>query len=410
MNITTLRELVSLNKLYLNDSYIKSFNSNIINVVKDNGNILIILDKTAFYPEGGGQPADSGTIGDCRIGYVYEKDDVIYHVADKEPLNLENVACTIDWGRRFDHMQQHSGQHILSAAFEKLLNGKTVGFHLGTDYVTVDISIDSLSVEEAARVELFANEIVFLNIPVKLHYPDADELSNFDLRKAPSVTQDIRIVEIEGFDFSPCGGTHPKLTGDIGLIKIRKWENNKDNIRVEFVCGKRALLDYSWKNEYINELSSLISTKDTELLENVKKAVNELHTANREIKGLKDKVLSYEASELYSAAEELKGVRVIKQLFSGRDFKEITSLAGKITKLNSAIALLGLKSDTAQMVFTRSQNVDIKINELFKETLPLINGKGGGNPMSAQGGGSDISNLGSALDSAYIILKNRYLK
>ena len=295
-------------------------------------------------------------------------------------------------------------------AFEKLLSGSTVGFHLGAEYVTVDINIDALSDTDAKRVEQMANEIIFKNLPIRYHYPTPDEIVNFNLRKAPTVEEDIRIVEVDGIDFSPCCGTHPAFTGEIGLIKIRKWEKNKDSIRVEFVCGGRALYDYSWKSDYINEISSLLSIKDTLMLEYVNKNITELHAANKEIKLLKDKVLNYEAADLYNNSDVLKGVRIVKQLFAGRDFKEITALASKIAKYPSSIALLGLKSENAQMIFTRSADVNIKINELFKEVLPLINGKGGGNPQSAQGGGPDISNLESALESGYIILKNRHLK
>lgn len=396
--------------MYLNDSYIKEFYADILNVVKKDGNIAVVLNRTAFYPEGGGQPSDTGLIGNCNVSYVYEEDGLIYHIINKEPDCLENLRCSIDWDRRFDNMQQHCGQHILSAAFEKLLKGATVGFHLGSEYVSVDIAIDSLSPDDALKVETMANDIVFKNLPVRYHYPKPEELSNFPLRKAPSVQDNIRIVEVDGFDFSPCGGTHPKLTGDIGLIKIIKWEKYKNSTRVEFLCGKRALQNYYWKNNYINEISNILSSKDLEVLDNIKKCTAELNAAERQVKLLKDKVLSYEASELYSLSDTINGTKVVKQVFADRDFKEITSLAGKIAKNASVIALLGLKSQNAQMVFARSSDVNIKINDLFKEVLPLINGKGGGNPQSAQGGGPDISNLESALDSAYIILKNRYLK
>jgi alanyl-tRNA synthetase len=273
----------------------------------------------------------------------------------------------------------------------------------------VDINIESLSPDDACRVESMANDIVFKNIPVRYHYPGPDEISRFDLRKAPSVTENIRIVEVDGFDFSPCGGTHPLHTGDVGLIKIRKWEKYKSSVRVEFVCGYRALKDYTWKNDYINQLSNILSSKETDIIENARNSLGQLHEANKEVKALKDKVLSYEALDLYNNSGIVKGVHIIKQSYIDREFKELTYLAGKITRYPSAIALLGVKSSNAQMIFMRSSDLNVKMNDLFKETLPLINGKGGGNPQSAQGGGTDISNLESALDSAYIILKNRYL-
>lgn len=399
-----------MEKIYLNNSYVREFSADIVNVVNKDGKTALVLNKTAFYPEGGGQPSDTGYIGGSRVTYVYEEDGTVYHVVEREPKDLSNVMCSIDWNRRFDHMQQHCGQHILSAAFDKLLKGATAGFHLGNEYVTVDISIESLSPDDAIKVEAMANDVIFANLPVKYHYPEPDELYKFPLRKAPSVEENIRIVEIEDFDFSPCGGTHPKLTGDIGLIKIRKWEKYKNYVRVEFVCGNRALNDYRWKNDYINQISNILSSKDTDVLENVKKTISELHAANKNIKAMKDELLSYEASELYDRCDAINGVKIVKHVFTDREFKEVIALASKISKKTSAIAFLGLKSESAQIVFTRSTDIDIKINELFKEILPLISGKGGGNPQSAQGGGPDVSNLESAIESAYIILKNRYLK
>jgi alanyl-tRNA synthetase len=399
-----------MDRLYLNDSKLKNFKADITDVSKRDGKIYVVLDRTGFYPEGGGQPPDTGAIGDTRVSYVLEEDSTIYHVVDSEPSSFKNVDCSIDWQRRFDHMQQHCGQHILSAAFQNLFDASTVGFHLGSEYVTVDIAINSLNLDEASRVESLANDVVFKNLPVKLHYPSAQELSKYKLRKAPSVQENIRLVDIEGFDISPCGGTHPGSTGEVGLIKIRKWEKVRDSVRVEFVCGMRALHDYSWKNQYINDIASLLSSKDTDTFDNIKKIVDEHRSANKDMKALKDKLLSYEAAELYNDSPVISGIHVISRSFTARDFKEISSLANKIAGLDSSIALLGLKSDKAQAIFTRSSDVDIKINELFKEVLPLINGKGGGSPTSAQGGGSDISNLDSMLESACIILKHRYLK
>lgn len=399
-----------MDKLYLNDSYIKDFKADIVDIIKEENRILLVLDRTAFYPEGGGQPSDTGLIGNCNISYVFEENDTVYHVSDKMPENIKDVYCTIDWARRFDHMQQHCGQHILSASFIKLLDADTVGFHLGTEYATIDVKVQALLPEDAARVEKLANDIVFENRCIKYHYPDSEELVKFNLRKPPKITENIRIVEVDGFDSVPCGGTHPGHTGDIGLIKIKKWEKYRDSVRVEFICGSRALSDYAWKNEYINKISALISSRDSELLDNVHKLWSELDSSRREIRQLRDTALAYEANQLYNSADVINGVRVVKRIFENRNFKEVISLSGKIAKLDSAIALLGLKGDTAQMVFVRSSDVNININDLFKEVLPVINGKGGGNPQSAQGGGSDVSNLESALDSAYIILKNRYLK
>lgn len=402
--------LKTMEKMFIDDSYILEFEANIVDVFSKDDQWIVLLDKTFFYPEGGGQPSDIGAIENLSVSYVYEEEGIVYHVVDEFIEKGTKVKCKIDSNIRFDHMQQHCGQHILSAAFDNILGGNTVGFHLGEEFVTVDIDINTLSVEDAERVENLANEIVFKNLPIKYIYPSSDELKNFKLRKEPSVEENIRIVEIQGVDYSPCCGTHPNYTGEVGLIKIRKWEKYKDYYRVEFVCGMRALNDYRWKNNYINELSLMLSSKDTDLLCNAKKSFEELMLQSKQIKQLKDTNLNYEAESLYREAEEYKGIKIIKKLFADRDFKEVIALSNKITKYNSAVALLGTKSDTARMVFSSSKNININMNSLFKEVAPLINGKGGGNPHSAQGGGSDISNLESALESASIIIKNRYIK
>lgn len=398
-----------MEKIYLNEPYVDRFRANVTDITETDYGTAVILDRTAFYPESGGQPSDTGTIDGCRVKYVYEEDSVIYHIVETPPHNKTNVECVIDWDTRLDHMQQHCGQHILSAAFIEVMDAHTVGFHLGDEFVTIDIDVDSLSLDDAERVEAFANDIIFRNLEVKFHYPSFDELKNYALRKAPSVTENIRIVEIDGIDFSPCCGTHPAHTGDVGLIKIRKWEKSKNNIRVEFVCGRRALKDYTWKSNYINEIAALTSAKDTDTLKAVKSCMDELHEAVKENRLLKERLLSYEALDMYNNSDVIDGVHVVKFIFTGRDFKDVTSLANEIAKQSNSICLLGLKSDSARMVFTRSNDVDVKINEVFREVLPLIDGKGGGNPRSAQGGGRDINSLETAINSAYTILKNRYL-
>lgn len=276
------KELLILERLYLNEPYLDRFRANITDITETDHGTAVILDRTAFYPEGGGQPSDAGTIDGCRVKYVYGQHGIIYHIVDTPPPSKTDVECMIDWDVRLDHMQQHCGQHILSAAFTEVMDADTVGFHLGDEFVTIDIDVESLSFDNAERVETFANEIVFRNLEVKLHYPSSDQLKNYALRKAPSVTENIRIVEIDGVDFSPCCGTHPSHTGDVGLIKIRKWEKSKNNVRVEFVCGRRALKDYAWKNNCINEIASLTSAKDTYALKAVKSRIDHLQEAVRD--------------------------------------------------------------------------------------------------------------------------------
>ena len=397
-------------KLYYENVYTKEFIANIIEVKEKEGKFHIVLDQTAFYPEGGGQPNDLGKIDDLVIEYVYEENQMIYHVAGQAPAEFQNVKCVIDWERRFDYMQQHLGQHILSACFEKLFDGETIGFHLSTDTVTVDITMENMVPAQAEKIEYLANQIVFNNLHVHQHYPDQEDLKKMLLRKPPKVSENIRIIEVDQFDYSPCGGTHPNYTGEVGIIKIRRWEKMKGSIRVEFLCGNRALKDYYWKNNSINKISALLSIKDTDASEGVERIYNEYNQLKKDMKNLKDQLTDYEADLLYKNSTVHKHTRLLVKMFEDRDINELRILSAKIVSNPDIVVLFGVKHDSkAQMLFSRSKEIDINMNQLFKEVAPMIDGKGGGNPQTAQGGGSDIGNLEGALLAAQQIIKNRYL-
>ncbi|WP_026476265.1 alanyl-tRNA editing protein [Alkaliphilus transvaalensis] len=399
-------------KLFWEDATQSSFKSKILSVEvyeKDPSKFTVVMDETAFYPEGGGQPWDEGTIGGMKVSYVYEEQGVIYHVLDQTATIDSNVTCEIDWNRRFDHMQQHLGQHILSAAFENLYSASTVGFHLGTEFVTIDVTKDSLSYDEVVQIEAEANQIIFNNLKVSSHFPSVEELKNLPLRKAPTVTEGIRIIEIENYDYSPCGGTHPTHTGAVGLIKIRRWEKMKGQIRVEFVCGLRALKDYSWKNRQINEISNQLSIRDIETQEFVEKMIDENKTLSKTIRTFKKDLQDYQVKELYQSAEIHKDYSLVVKIFDGLDFKDLQSMANSLNQYSKTIALLATKNDKAQIVFTRSKDVEINIGNLFKEVIGLIEGKGGGSPQTAQGGGSDLANLDGLMTAAVLKIKKDYL-
>ncbi|WP_169832956.1 alanyl-tRNA editing protein [Geosporobacter ferrireducens] len=399
-----------IKKLYYENAYTKEFTANIIEVKEQDAKFHIVMDQTSFYPEGGGQPNDLGKIDDSAIEYVYEENQKIYHVTEQAPENFYNVKCQIDWERRFDHMQQHLGQHILSACFEKLFDGETIGFHLGTDTVTIDITMENMLPSQAEKIEYLANQIVFNNLHVHQRYPNPDELKKMPLRKPPKVSDNIRVIEVDQFDYSPCGGTHPSYTGEVGIIKIRKWEKMKGGIRVEFLCGNRALKDYHWKNNSINKISALLSVKDIDAYEGIDRLYNEYGQMKKEIRHMKAQLTDYEADFLYDRSDVHKKTKLLVKVFEDRDINELRVLAAKITSKPDIIILFGTKQDLkVQMLFSRSKEIDINMNQLFKEVAPMINGKGGGNPQSAQGGGSDVSNLEGALQAAKQIIQNRYL-
>lgn len=276
-------------RLYLENPYLKQLNARVVDKKYKDDLYYLKLDKTIFYPHlSGGQPRDTGTINGIEVQDVYEEDSAIIHVID-ENINSDTVTLNIDWSTRVDNMQQHTGQHLLSAGFYKLYNGDTVGFHIGDEYVYIDIKLPDINWDQVEKIETYVNKIITSNFAIKAYYIGLNEIDSIPMRKKPSVNSNIRIVEIDDIDFSPCAGTHLGNTGEIGMIKIRKWKKYKGNIRVEFVCGDRALKDYNWKNKDINEMALLLSSKDTDVASKVKLLYAQKKELEKEIRKLKPK-------------------------------------------------------------------------------------------------------------------------
>ncbi|MGB9780061.1 alanyl-tRNA editing protein [Caldanaerobacter sp.] len=385
--------------LFYEDSYIKEFKAKILEKREEKGKKILILDRTYFYPEGGGQPHDTGVIGGKKVVGVYEKDGIVYHVVEEFPQEDE-VFCEIDWERRFDHMQQHTGQHLLSAVLFKKYGADTESFSIGQVSSHITVTRDVFTEEEIEEVERDVNNLIYKNIAVKSYFVDKKLLSELPLRKKPQVTENIRVVEIEGIDYSPCGGTHVKSTGEIGILKVKKWERTTKGARLEFVCGFRALKDYQRKNHLVNYLMQVLSEKEEMLKEHLQKILEEYKEAKREIDILKEKLLKEEAESLIKKSEVYGGIRIVYKLFEGRDVEDIKMMGKLISAENKTVAILGNKRrDVGDIVIARSLDVDIAVNGFFKEVLGTFEGKGGGNVQFCQGGGSP-SRLELAMDKA----------
>ena len=253
-------------RLYWNDAYLRQFEARVVAFTEYAGKPAVTLDATAFYPEGGGQPADRGTLGGVSVIDVQERAGEIYHVLGlgEAPLAAEltpggRVSGEIDWQRRFDYMQQHSGQHILSGGFWRLCQGETVSWHLGEEYTSVDIQVPTLSPEQAAEVEYAANEILWNDIGIEAHIYAPDQVAALGLRRGPKVESDIRIVSIGDWDAIGCGGTHVLSAGRVGGIGIRRWETRGNVTRVEFLCGQRALDDYRRKTRALTAIGQMLA-------------------------------------------------------------------------------------------------------------------------------------------------------
>jgi len=388
-------------RLYYEDAYRTEFDAQVLRSVPgDRDTTGVILDRTCFYPASGGQPCDHGTLDGESVFDVSEEDgDIIHWIAGK--LGAPSFHGRITWPRRFDHMQQHTGQHILSQAFLKLLGAQTVGFHLGEESSTIDIDHPISDIAEAEAVEDLANGIVFENRPVLTQFVEPSELAKFRLRKPPSVQHQIRIVEIEGFDCSACGGTHCTRTGEVGPIAIRKWEQRGQETRIEFLCGWRALHDYHWKTATVNELALTFSVKDKELPIAVHRLIQQASDHRRTVKHLQDKLFAAEAARMLGEAPLWDDTRIVVRAFAGRDPQEIRRLARLLTEGQKTIALLGVSGKQARLFFACTDDLAIDLADLLKNTCVSFGGGGGGQPRLAQGGGFPGEKVSEALDFAY---------
>lgn len=378
--------IIMTEKLYMENPYLRQIEARIVEKKYMNGKYYLKTNKTIFYPNlAGGQPGDKGTINGVEVLETYEDGDDIIHVL-KDNVHSDRAKMAIDWNTRFDYMQQHSGQHLLSSSFYKLFNGETIGFYIGKDYVYIDVNIPRISKRDIEKVELFANKIIFSNFLIKSYIVGKEDVNKLPVRKEPKVNSNIRIVEIDEIDFSPCCGTHVRSTGEIGIIKIRKVESYKGNIRVEFVCGFRALKDYSWKNEYIKDISNLLSSKDKDVKSKVEKLYlqkNELENENRE---LKEKIYKYEASNLISKAKAENQMYFVIHKFTDKNIKDIQGIARVLASYDNTISILGVESkDKSQFLVTRSTNIDINIDDILKNISKDMDIKGGGNAHLIQG-------------------------
>ncbi len=253
-------------KLYYKDGYIKEFESKVIDCIKKDDYFIIELEKTAFYPEGGGQAGDTGFIGDVEIFDTHEKDEKVLHYSKNSIEIGTYVKCRINWERRFELMQEHTGEHIVSGVIHKLYGYNNVGFHMGKDAVVIDID-GNLTESDIDKIEYISNEAIYENIEVKTTIYDEKSLENIEYRSKKKIEGNIRIVNIEGYDTCACCGVHTKRTGEIGIIKILNFQKYKGGTRISMVCGKRALIDYRNKNKDVYKISSLLSAKTESITE-----------------------------------------------------------------------------------------------------------------------------------------------
>lgn len=390
-------------RLYFEDPYQVDFEARVVKNFFHEGHPALVLDQTCFYPEGGGQPADRGTIEGIPVLHVLEQDDRIIHVLENE-VAAEKVKGRIDWTVRFDHMQQHAGQHVLSQCFVQLYDAATRSFHLGETTSTLEVDMRNIDEEEAARAEKLANDIVFQNREIRSHFYAEEEIADVRLRRPSKKAGEIRVIDVSDFDRTACGGTHPHRTGEIGVIKILRWDRIRNNVRLEFICGTRALDDYSRKHRDLRSLSNILTVDDREIVKSFEKFVSDLKVQKKANRRILENLIQYEAMELMQKAEG----NIIKKIFMDRPLEEGRLLALTIIKKGEFFVLFGLKSEERVHVFlARSDSFDKDLRDLLPVISPLIEGKGGGRPSLVEISGRNKVNLEQALDTASRHIRER---
>jgi alanyl-tRNA synthetase len=373
-------------RLYYNDAYLSEFEATILDVVPvGDGRTAVILDRSAFYPTSGGQPFDTGTLDGIRVVDVIDReDDEVLHVVDKAIARGRTLG-RIDWPRRFEHMQQHTGQHVLSAAFERACGARTVSFHLGTAAATIDLA-EEVSPAQIAAAELAANEVVWEDRPVSVRFIDESEAANLPLRKEPKRSGRLRIVEVESFDLSACGGTHVSRTGAIGNISVGSSERFRGGTRVEFRCGIRTLQSYRVLRDTAAAAARLLSSGVDEVAAGIERLQAENQETRRGLKHLHERLAKYEAAALAERPDNRTASAVVEAL-AGWDPNGLKTIAAAIAERPGYVAILVTTVEPIGVVVARAADRSFDAGAAVKALTARFGGRGGGRPELAQGGG-----------------------
>jgi alanyl-tRNA synthetase len=380
-------------RMYNSDSYLLDFTATVLEQQARDGKAAVILDRTAFYPASGGQPCDTGTLEAANVLEVEETaSGSVLHILDA-PLPLGPVTGRVDRVRRFDHMQQHSGQHVLSQAFLKTAGAGTASFHLGRETSTIDIEIARPSPEQIRAAEALAAQTVFEDRPVAVINARPEDLARLGLRKESQRQGEIRVIDVEGFDRSACGGTHVRRTGEIGLIAVLGWEHYKGMTRIEFVCGGRALRALRQARDLLDQLGSQFSAHPLDLPRLAGKLLDERSHLQKENLRLAQRMLEIEALELITSADKSSRPIIVCRSYDRRDLESLKILVRKLTSGDGVVAILGTLDDSAQVVVAKSTDVPGDCGLAVRQAVAALGGKGGGKADMAQAGGVPVGQL-----------------
>jgi alanyl-tRNA synthetase len=405
-------------RLYYSDSHLLEFDARVVSVSRDaDGRAAVALDRTAFYPTGGGQPNDTGALGAARVVDCVEDEGArVLHVLEGDAPEVgATVRGRVDAARRRDHMQQHTGQHILSQAFVELYGAQTRSFRMTADACEIDVDLAEPSDGRVGRAVERANEVIWDDREVRVHNLTPEEAARLPLRKDSAREGELRVIEVEGFDFSPCGGTHARRTGEVGVVVARHWERAKGLVRVTVAAGARALADYQRANNTARATAALFSVGRDEAASAAARLQDENKSLQRRLRASEELAARAEARELLEESEGLGvdvrdagagvegagGLRLVARVFEGREAEDLRRLASAVAAHARAVALLGSREEGgARLVFARAADAPGDMNALLREACRALEGRGGGRPDMAQGGGPRADRLAEVVEEA----------
>jgi alanyl-tRNA synthetase len=384
---------VSTLRIYYTEPARLAFDATVVAVEPADRSAQVVLDRTAFYPTSGGQPFDTGTLGTAQVVDVVDDEATgrILHVVEGLPPAVgDSVAGTVDGARRADHMQQHTGQHILSAAFDRLFGVRTESFHLGRDVSTIDLSRD-VTRAELDRAESLANEVVWGNRPVSIRFVDEQEAARLPLRKAPARGGRLRLIDVTDFDLSACGGTHVAHTGEVGQIAVHGWERYKGGARIAFVCGRRALDAFRTNRDAVTGAVRALSVLPQELPDGIARLQAQMKDSDKRVRALQLELASHQGAALAGAAETIGGRRCVLAFVEGHEASTLKPLATSACAVGVAVAVVFSGEPAWLVACARAEGQAFDCGALVKALCTRFGGRGGGRPESAQGGGMAAS-------------------
>ena len=375
-------------RLYYADSALREFTARVVDHAEGEHGPAVRLDRTAFYPTSGGQPFDTGTLDGIAVLDVWEdENDDIWHRVERVPERAK-VTGVIDWERRFDHMQQHSGQHLLSAAFVHVMDAPTISFHLGTEESHIDLNTPRLSWDDAFRVEADVIRVIGENRAVEIHVVDEENIHEIPLRRPPKVGGKIRVIWIKGYDAAACGGTHVSHTGAVGLLKITRIERYKGGMRVGFRCGQRALADYQRVLRGLQEVSADLSVHQDDVGEAVVRLKSDLRETRQVLRAVQGKLMKLEADRLLAETPEADEARRVVKHLENHSYDEARAIASHVCAHPRTLALLAVTdAKGVRLVCERADDLpDLDAATILGRAAEALGGRGGGTASLAQGG------------------------